>query len=271
MADKVIGYLMVCEAAPVADPQQTVVSDSNDTTVIQTTLQEGGRVNRNKRLYGTDLLTEAIKAPYVMERLKTKSFYGEAGHPDAPSMQRQLSYDHTRISHIITKVWMEGNLMKGLVETAQTNVGRDMQGLIRQKSIPAFSMRGVGPIVEQKKDYVEIKRPLSLFCYDWVVHPSHDLAYMERVIQEAVKAGSALRSEGCSSMVLQEAVDSFVAEASRNVRTVSDNFEIPTSGIVLSEDRRHATIRRPDGTAAKVLLEEGVRRELNGFLSGLGY
>ena len=76
--------------------------------------------------------------------------------------------DQTRISHIVTKFWWEGNILKGIVESANTQVGKDFQGLIRQGSSVAFSMRGVGGIQENKKNYVEVKSPLNILSYDWV-------------------------------------------------------------------------------------------------------
>jgi len=168
MSQPVKGYILVCEAAEEPPSKQVVVSDTDDVTIIETVLQDGDRVNRNKRLYPASVLELAIKSDYINERIKTKSFYGEAGHPMKADMQRQLTIDHDCISHIISKIWMEGKRVMGIVETARTKSGKNLQGLIRQKSVPGFSMRGVGPVVEQKKDFVEIKSPLSIFAYDWV-------------------------------------------------------------------------------------------------------
>lgn len=59
-------------------------------------------------------------------------------------------------------------MLYGVVECAQTARGKDMQGLIRQGSQVAFSMRGFGPVSEKKGDITYIKAPLHILTYDWV-------------------------------------------------------------------------------------------------------
>lgn len=65
-------------------------------------------------------------------------------HPFNPDIKRQLYTDQSNISHIINKVWWEGNLLKGEVTAANTHQGKDFDGLIRQGSEVAFSLRAVG-------------------------------------------------------------------------------------------------------------------------------
>lgn len=74
---KVKGYLM-SESSVLSAP--TVVSDkSGEPTIIKAILQEGDIENRNKRIYPTDVIKKGLTSEYVQERLKTKSWYGEAG------------------------------------------------------------------------------------------------------------------------------------------------------------------------------------------------
>ena len=89
-------------------------------------------------------------------------------HPLKPDIDRQLYIDQTRISHIVVKPWFEGKILKGEVESANTHVGKDFKGLIEQGSSVAFSLRAVGPITENKKNYVEVKSPLSILTWDWI-------------------------------------------------------------------------------------------------------
>jgi hypothetical protein len=139
---KIKGY-MISEEVTTSTPK--IVSDkSGSPTIIETVLQEGDIQNRNKRVYPKAVIERGLNTDYVQERLKTKSWFGEAGHPLTPTVERQLYIDQSNISHIITKKWWEGNLLKGIVECALTARGKDMQGLIRQGSQVAFSMRGFG-------------------------------------------------------------------------------------------------------------------------------
>lgn len=75
--EKIKGYI-ISEDVMVSSPK--VISDkSGEPTVIETILQEGDIQNRNKRIYPTDVIKKALNSEYVQERLKTKSWLGEAG------------------------------------------------------------------------------------------------------------------------------------------------------------------------------------------------
>jgi len=168
MSNKTIGYV-ISESTGKHEKPKVIDESSHDNIVtIKATLQEADEVNRNGRKYPKKVLDSGIKSDYIQERLKTKTLYGESGHPTQADVQRQLSIDHERISHIITEMKWEGNLLKGVIESALTPVGKAFGGLIKQGSKVAFSMRGTGNISESKKGYVEVKSPLKLFCYDWV-------------------------------------------------------------------------------------------------------
>lgn len=268
MAQKVVGYLVVSEGASEPIGEQKVVSRSKDgPVVIEAWLQDGKKPNRNKRFYSESVLREAISTPFVQERLRTKTLYGEAGHPTEQSVQRQLSIDHTRISHIVSKMWMEDGVVMGRVETANTQCGRDMKGLIEQGSMVAFSFRGMGPIVESKKDYVEVKSPLSMCTYDWVVHPSHENAYMKKVVTESKAAGSAMSlSEGCSLILPPGAL----AESSPLVRQVAEIAGGDARLAVVLEGGTHASVRGKNGNAI-VRLEDHVREEIAHVLNGISW
>jgi Prohead core protein serine protease len=285
---KLKGYLISESAVTTANPQ--IVENNGVTTSILTNLQDGDTPNRNKRIYGTKTLQQAVNAPYVQERLKTNSFYGEAGHPLKADMERQLYIDQTRISHLIKKVWFEGNTMKGIVESANTNVGKDFKGLIDQGSSVAFSMRGVGPISEKKGDFLEIKPPLSIFTYDWVIHPSHSIAYMEKVLHESTldmllgkdqyslseKTDTQIISESASIFengilipVQQETLIDMVKTGSRNFKQICEQFEFGMgSQVIVNEDKRTVDVRNGSETV-RVFLEDYITLEIDDFLSKL--
>jgi len=75
--EKIKGYI-ISEDAMMSSPK--IISDkSGQPTVIETILQEGDIQNRNKRIYPTDVIKKALSSEYVQERLRTKSWLGEAG------------------------------------------------------------------------------------------------------------------------------------------------------------------------------------------------
>lgn len=92
----------------------------------------------------------------------------EAGHPLSEDIKRQSYIDQSNISHIITSLKWDGNLLKGIVETAQTSTGKDFAGLIRQGSKVSFSLRALGNTIKQEGPYNRVYGPLMIICYDWV-------------------------------------------------------------------------------------------------------
>lgn len=175
------GYVIL-ESSYTSTPE--IVSDKCDVTIFKAIIQEAELPNRNKRIYSKRALEEAIARPMFQEKLRTKNFFGEAGHPMEESLQRQTYIDQRNISHIITDVSWEGNLLMATIETANTQAGKDFQGLIRQGAKVSFSMRGVGGSVRKKDGYDFIDSGLHILTYDWVVFPSHEKAYMQDIIKE---------------------------------------------------------------------------------------
>lgn len=159
---------LICESMEFQQPEIVGKDNKTGRVVIQVTLQDADVRNRNKRIYSKKVLENGLANPYVQERLATKTWYGEAGHPLKPDVQRQVYTDQSNISHIVTKVWWEGNKLKGLVEAANTARGRDFEGLILQGSKVAFSLRAIGPVTEVKGDTTYVKDPLTMYCFDWM-------------------------------------------------------------------------------------------------------
>lgn len=174
---------LIHEAAQV-DDNPIITKRNKDYVEFIACIQEAEVRNRNRRKYPRTVLNEGIGSPYIKERLKTKSLYGESGHPLDPDPRRQMYIDQTRISHIIKEMWWEGNLLKARIETANTGVGRDLKGLIEQGSKPAFSLRAQGALDRDDEGWT-VKGPIQILCWDWVVNPSHEKAFLEAISEES--------------------------------------------------------------------------------------
>lgn len=199
-------------------------------------LQEADAPNRNGRIYPKAVLEQALQSPYVQERIDTKTFYGEAGHPMDENVKRQMGYDHHNFACIVTEYWWEGNLLKGRVETAKTEVGRDMKGLIEQGSKVGFSLRAQGTVHNDPSTGKVIVDPgLSIFCYDWVVTPSHNKAFMEQICED-----TAMSMFNTSKTMLTESVLNDY-ETKFNSGTILD-----TENIVITEQVDYARNYRPN-------------------------
>lgn len=271
MNDDVKGYII---SEDVTFSQPKIINDkSNGVTIIDTILQEGDNKNRNKRVYPTEVINNGLKTDYVQERLRTKSWYGEAGHPLEPSVQRQLYIDQSNISHIITKTWWVDNLLHGIVECALTDRGRDMQGLIRQGSQVAFSMRGVGPVSEKRGDLVYIKDPLHILTYDWVIHPSHQPAYMQKIIQESasfidIKQAEKKYLEESGSYFIpltESSIKMFINDSSKNIRSLKEQLGFDNADII---GKKKSLIYLQEGTdILAVYLEDNLNNEIDHYLA----
>jgi hypothetical protein len=158
---------------------------NTDTITFIATLQEADAPNRNGRIYPKSVLEEGIRAPYIQERLRTKSLISECNHPSDQTVARQMTVDLRNAACIITELWWEGNLLKGRVETANTAVGRDMKGLIEQGCQVAFSLRAQGKVQpDPATGKVIVQSPIQICTWDWVLNPSHEKAYMDRVCEQ---------------------------------------------------------------------------------------
>lgn len=190
-------------------------------------LQEADRPNRNGRIYPKRVLEKALESPYVKEKLRTKTFYSEAGHPLDTSLQRQTTIDQRNIACIVTDIWWEGNLLKGRVETANTAVGHDMAGLIEQGSCVAFSLRAQGNVHKNSvTGLVEVEDGLMIFAYDWVVTPSHDKAFMERICEDTIMSLYNTSRENLTSRILCEAEDLYMNGNIYDPREIEDVTEL---------------------------------------------
>jgi hypothetical protein len=267
MKQQLKGYL-ICEASTFAQP--TIVSSSKTNRVtIKTTLQDADVRNRNKRIYPKNVIQSGLSSDYVKERIATKTFFGEAGHPLKPDIQRQLYMDQSNISHVINSFWWEGNVLKGYVEAANTARGGDFDGLIRQGSKVGFSLRAVGPITEKRGDAVVVCEPLTIFCYDWIIHPSHAIAYMDEVVSES---GNVINESAgiWTPIYAQEAVD-YIKNESKNFKIIAEALELDTNEIFLSEDTRKVYVRGHGKDTVAILTEDYISKEISRHMNKLRF
>lgn len=264
------GYLL-SEATVSAKPK--IIVDKRDCTIIETILQEAEVPNRNGRIYSKSCLLSGVMNPRIQEQLKKKTLVGECGHPLSEDIKRQTNIDHKRISHIITDMAFEGNLLKGTVESANTMCGRDFQGLCRQGMEMAFSMRGLGGVAKKEGGYDRIDGKLYLITYDWVIFPSHDNAYMTKILKEDVdltKKSDILLNEGFAFKVnMQEALH-YIAESSTNVKELAEHMKFDITKDNLSYDPRMKTLDiKNESEVLKVILEHNMEREIDNLFKNL--
>jgi len=93
--------------------------------------------NANARVYSRNILTEAVGA--IQEDIDTRSVMGEFDHP--PDAKIHLD----RISHLITRIWMEGKSVYGEAEILDNlPYGEQLKNLMDRKVQVGISSRGIG-------------------------------------------------------------------------------------------------------------------------------
>lgn len=264
------GYLITEAATTGISPR--IVHDSEVTTKFVAEIQEAEAPNRNGRIYSKEALDSAIRHYSIQEKLKNKALVCEAGHPLSDDPRRQMYIDQTNISHIITDIWWEGNKLMAKIETANTRVGRDMQGLIRQGSKVAFSMRGMSDNVKKDGQYTRVGSPLMITCWDWVILPSHPNSYMvqegvEQKVSSSIQTDKKVLTEGVLTPYNSGDLLKFVTESSQNVQDVVDafGFKFSLDNVSYGEDQMLSI--KENNETLKIFLEENLKSELDDYYS----
>ena len=142
-------------------------------------LQKYNTPNRNGRIYPEKILKrEAENYKKMIERGTSLS---ELNHPESSLI------DLDRVSHIITEVWWEGNVLMGKLKLL-TSPGFHERGVcstkgdlaanyLRQGVTLGISSRGVGSL-KKVGETNEVQKDFELICFDLVSSPSTPGAYL---------------------------------------------------------------------------------------------
>jgi len=142
-------------------------------------LQKYNTPNRNGRVYPEKILKrESDNYKKMIEKGVSLS---ELNHPESSLI------DLDRVSHIITKVWWEDNVLMGVLRLL-TSPGFHERGIVSTKGDMAanylrqgvtlgISSRGVGSL-KKVGDQNEVQDDFELICFDLVSSPSTPGAYL---------------------------------------------------------------------------------------------
>lgn len=137
--------------------------------------QKADEANQNHRIYPRDVLASAVEN--LQEGIAARKVMGEFDHP--PDAKLHLD----RVSHLITKVWMEGKYVYGEAEVLErVPMGATLAGLLRSGVQIGISSRGVGDmeIVSEGTDqerYI-VQEGYEFVTWDVVGEPSVQEATM---------------------------------------------------------------------------------------------
>jgi hypothetical protein len=142
-------------------------------------LQKYNTPNRNGRLYPERILKR--EAENYKKMIKKGIALSELNHPESSLI------DLDRVSHAITEVWWEGNVLMGKIKLL-TSPGYHERGIVstkgdlaanylRQGVTLGISSRGVGSL-KKMGDQNEVQDDFELICFDLVSSPSTPGAYL---------------------------------------------------------------------------------------------
>ena len=138
-------------------------------------IQRADTLNQNGRIYPRDILFREIEnyKKAVVERRAT----GELDHADDPVVNLK------NVSHLITDVWTEGNVVYGKIEILPTPMGNIARALIESNVKIGISSRALGSVRGQNEADI-VQDDLHLICWDLVSEPSTPGAFMMREAKE---------------------------------------------------------------------------------------
>ena len=132
--------------------------------------------NRNGRVYPKEILMKEVKR-YNKEFINKNRAFGELGHPDGPTVNLE------RVSHMIKKLYPDGDNFIGEAKIMDTPYGKIVKGLIDEGAQLGVSSRGMGSIVQRNgANYVKGDFMLATAA-DIVADPSAPAAFVEGIME----------------------------------------------------------------------------------------
>ena len=150
--------------------------DGSKNYYIEGVFLQGDIVNRNGRNYPMAVLDKEATR-YNEEFIKTNRAYGELGHPDGPTVNLE------RVSHMIKKLYPDGDNFIGEAKIMDTPYGKIVKGLIDEGAQLGVSSRGMGSIMQRNgANYVKDDFMLATAA-DIVADPSAPAAFVEGIME----------------------------------------------------------------------------------------
>jgi len=182
-----LGFKLIQDTFPfeVIETKNTVTEgkDGREVPIMRVTglFQMGDRENANGRWYSTrDVLAPAVQQ--IQEDVSARAVMGEFDHP----ADAKIHLD--RVSHLMTKVWMDGRKVFGEAEVLHSlPCGACLRGLFEHKVRVGISSRGVGDMEVSEQGGHEVYRVMpgySFVTWDAVAEPSVNGAILN--IQESL-------------------------------------------------------------------------------------
>jgi len=158
---------------------------ANGDLVFPAKLQQCNVRNGNGRTYPRNVLEREVEN--YQKLIKENRAIGECDHPDDSVINLKNA------SHMITRMYWDGDSVLGIVKVLKTPSGDILRGLYNSGVLFGFSSRAMGSLKEsrdaQGNSIQVVQDDLQLICFDAVSEPSSPGAY----VMDGVNGGVKLR------------------------------------------------------------------------------
>lgn len=132
-------------------------------------MQKADQENGNGRVYGKRILEREVQNYQKM--IDDRRALGELDHPEDSVVNLKNA------SHIVTKMWWDGNNVMGKVKVLETPSGKILKSLVESGVKLGISSRGLGSTRKEGGKTV-VEDDFQLICFDFVQEPSTPGAFM---------------------------------------------------------------------------------------------
>ena len=156
----------VCQALLTEDDKKFV---SEGGIMLSGLMQMSDTKNGNGRVYPHNILEREIKN--YARLVEDRRALGELDHPESSVINL------ANASHMVTKIWMEGNKCMGTIRVLNTPSGQILRSLVESNVKLGISSRGMGS-VRESNGVTLVEDDFQLLCFDMVSDPSTPGAFM---------------------------------------------------------------------------------------------
>jgi hypothetical protein len=185
----------------------TEASQDGKSLYMEGIFVQGEKRNQNQRVYPVNEITRAVKN--IQQRIEEGiSVLGEADHPD------DLQVNLDRVSHMIEKMWMNGQDGYGRLKLLPTPMGNICKTLIENGVKLGVSSRGAGNVNESGK-----VSDFEIQTVDIVANPSAPDAYPDPLYEQIMNGhrgnilldvANAVNQDDLAEQYLQKEVLKFI-------------------------------------------------------------
>lgn len=174
--------------------------------------QRADEKNANGRVYPVDILREAIDQ--MQDTVKARGVMGEFDHPPDAKIHME------RVSHIITKLWMEDKTVYGEIEVLNDErcpFGAQLACMIERKVQVGISSRGVGEMemTMHEGDEAYLVQPgFAFVTFDTVAEPSVKGTQLKRINESYERRHHPKRIKQIREQLLRQELAKFLRERS---------------------------------------------------------